>query len=166
MYTESTSAPPSHQGPVDNRATFDRLFDALESGVSIGIFPEGVSHAASQMTRLKTGAARIAWRRRPPTRATAATPAVRSPMPTNDGMSRPTIGAGGTAFANGRRVLPPCTVPTALRRRSLTLRALAKGVRAERSESCRCLNTPLRAMTGRRSATAAYLSFHVIFSTP
>ncbi len=49
-----------HQGPVDNRATFDRLFDALESGVSIGIFPEGVSHTASQMTRLKTGAARIA----------------------------------------------------------------------------------------------------------
>jgi len=49
-----------HEGPVDNRATFDRLFDSLESGVSIGIFPEGVSHAASQMTRLKTGAARIA----------------------------------------------------------------------------------------------------------
>ncbi|MCC7177305.1 MAG: 1-acyl-sn-glycerol-3-phosphate acyltransferase [Acidobacteria bacterium] len=49
-----------HQGPVDSRATFDRLFDSLESGVSIGIFPEGVSHASSQMTRLKTGAARIA----------------------------------------------------------------------------------------------------------
>jgi 1-acyl-sn-glycerol-3-phosphate acyltransferase len=49
-----------HTGPVDNQGAFDRLFAALESGVSVGIFPEGVSHAASQMTRLKTGAARIA----------------------------------------------------------------------------------------------------------
>jgi glycerol-3-phosphate O-acyltransferase / dihydroxyacetone phosphate acyltransferase len=49
-----------HAGPVNNEAAFERLFASLETGVSVGIFPEGVSHTGSQLTRLKTGAARIA----------------------------------------------------------------------------------------------------------
>lgn len=48
------------EGSLDNRAAFETLSDVLASGGAIGIFPEGVSHEASQLQRLKTGAARIA----------------------------------------------------------------------------------------------------------
>ncbi len=47
-------------GPQDNRATFESLARVLGDGGAMGIFPEGVSHDASQLQRLKTGAARIA----------------------------------------------------------------------------------------------------------
>ena len=45
---------------VDNQAAFSALYDVIESGKSMAIFPEGVSHAESQLIKLKTGAARIA----------------------------------------------------------------------------------------------------------
>jgi 1-acyl-sn-glycerol-3-phosphate acyltransferase len=47
-------------GPVDNDAAFTAMFDTLTAGRTIGIFPEGLSHDASQLARLKTGAARLA----------------------------------------------------------------------------------------------------------
>jgi 1-acyl-sn-glycerol-3-phosphate acyltransferase len=47
-------------GHVDNRPAFARVHDVLESGGCMGIFPEGISHTASQLTRLKTGTARLA----------------------------------------------------------------------------------------------------------
>jgi 1-acyl-sn-glycerol-3-phosphate acyltransferase len=49
-----------HDGEVDNSAAFDKLFEVIEDGKCMGIFPEGVSHTASQLTTLKTGTARIA----------------------------------------------------------------------------------------------------------
>lgn len=49
-----------HGGEVDNSGAFDRLFDVIEAGNCIGVFPEGVSHTESQLARLKTGTARIA----------------------------------------------------------------------------------------------------------
>ena len=49
-----------HDGDVDNRDAFATLYDLIESGACIGIFPEGISHVESQLTRLKTGTARIA----------------------------------------------------------------------------------------------------------
>jgi len=45
---------------VKNDAAFTKLFEVLEAGSCMGIFPEGVSHTGSQLTRLKTGTARIA----------------------------------------------------------------------------------------------------------
>ncbi len=48
------------EGPLDNRTSFDELFRVLSSGGAMGIFPEGVSHDASQLQRMKTGTARIA----------------------------------------------------------------------------------------------------------
>lgn len=45
---------------VDNEAAFEAMFDVLGEGGAIGIFPEGLSHDASQLARLKTGAARLA----------------------------------------------------------------------------------------------------------
>ena len=45
---------------ANNDAAFARLFEVLEAGSSMGIFPEGISHTGSQLTRLKTGTARIA----------------------------------------------------------------------------------------------------------
>ena len=45
---------------ANNDAAFARLFEVLEAGSSMGIFPEGVSHTGSHLTRLKTGTARIA----------------------------------------------------------------------------------------------------------
>ncbi len=49
-----------HEGAVDNQEAFSRLFETLESGHCVGIFPEGISHVESQLTKLKTGTARIA----------------------------------------------------------------------------------------------------------
>ena len=49
-----------HGGEVDNEQAFARLFDVIEAGDCVGIFPEGVSHVESQLVRLKTGTARIA----------------------------------------------------------------------------------------------------------
>jgi glycerol-3-phosphate O-acyltransferase/dihydroxyacetone phosphate acyltransferase len=49
-----------HGGEVDNQQAFETLYEVIESGNCMGIFPEGVSHAESRMFRLKTGAARIA----------------------------------------------------------------------------------------------------------
>lgn len=47
-------------GPLDNSSAFDALHDVLGQGSAIGIFPEGISHNHSQLSPLKTGAARIA----------------------------------------------------------------------------------------------------------
>lgn len=49
-----------HDGEVDNSRAFDKLYEVIERGDCVGIFPEGVSHTESQLTKLKTGAARIA----------------------------------------------------------------------------------------------------------
>ena len=49
-----------HDGDVDNQGSFDKLYEVIESGQCVGIFPEGVSHAESQIVRLKTGTARVA----------------------------------------------------------------------------------------------------------
>lgn len=49
-----------HDGEVDNSGAFDRLFEVIEAGNCIGVFPEGVSHTESQLVKLKTGTARIA----------------------------------------------------------------------------------------------------------
>jgi glycerol-3-phosphate O-acyltransferase / dihydroxyacetone phosphate acyltransferase len=43
-----------------NDAAFDSMFAVLGGGGTIGIFPEGLSHDASQLAKLKTGAARLA----------------------------------------------------------------------------------------------------------
>jgi len=52
--------PEEHDGEVDNSKAFDKLFEVVENGNCMGIFPEGVSHTESQLSKLKTGAARIA----------------------------------------------------------------------------------------------------------
>jgi len=49
-----------HGEDADNSKAFDKLYEVIESGDCMGIFPEGISHAESQLTKLKTGAARIA----------------------------------------------------------------------------------------------------------
>jgi 1-acyl-sn-glycerol-3-phosphate acyltransferase len=49
-----------HGAGIDNQAAFAAMFETLERGRAIGIFPEGLSHDASQLARLKTGAARLA----------------------------------------------------------------------------------------------------------
>jgi len=49
-----------HDGEVDNQHAFDRVYEILEAGHCLGIFPEGISHAESQLVKLKTGTARIA----------------------------------------------------------------------------------------------------------
>jgi len=48
----------SEMGRV-NDAAFEHMFAVLGTGGAIGIFPEGISHDESQLTRLKTGAARL-----------------------------------------------------------------------------------------------------------
>lgn len=48
------------EGPLDNTAAFDALFEVLNEGAAFGIFPEGISHSRSELAPLKTGAARIA----------------------------------------------------------------------------------------------------------
>jgi glycerol-3-phosphate O-acyltransferase/dihydroxyacetone phosphate acyltransferase len=45
---------------LHNDQAFEAMFDALDSGSAIGIFPEGISHDSSHISRLKTGVARIA----------------------------------------------------------------------------------------------------------
>jgi 1-acyl-sn-glycerol-3-phosphate acyltransferase len=47
-------------GEVNNEEAFARLYDVIESGNCMGIFPEGISHVESQLSKLKTGAARVA----------------------------------------------------------------------------------------------------------
>ncbi len=49
-----------HDGKVDNRDAFEKLYEVLEAGQCVGIFPEGVSHVESELTALKTGTARAA----------------------------------------------------------------------------------------------------------
>jgi glycerol-3-phosphate O-acyltransferase / dihydroxyacetone phosphate acyltransferase len=45
---------------LDNDDAFSAMFGVLEQRGAIGIFPEGLSHDESQLSRLKTGAARLA----------------------------------------------------------------------------------------------------------
>ncbi|NUO51832.1 MAG: hypothetical protein HOV80_23530 [Polyangiaceae bacterium] len=45
---------------LDNDAAFTAMYTRLGEGGAIGIFPEGLSHDASQLAALKTGAARLA----------------------------------------------------------------------------------------------------------
>ena len=49
-----------HGQAASNEAAFARLFEVLQAGNCMGIFPEGISHTGSQLVRLKTGTARIA----------------------------------------------------------------------------------------------------------
>ena len=49
-----------HDGEIDNQKAFETLYEVIESGDCMGIFPEGISHAESQLVKLKTGTARIA----------------------------------------------------------------------------------------------------------
>jgi len=64
MLTASGAVPvyrrEEHTGDVDNSTAFNKLYEVLERGDCMGIFPEGVSHTESQLTKLKTGTARIA----------------------------------------------------------------------------------------------------------
>jgi glycerol-3-phosphate O-acyltransferase/dihydroxyacetone phosphate acyltransferase len=54
-------APPDPNAPpVDNDAAFSAMFEVLGAGGAIGIFPEGISHDAAHLSKLKTGAARLA----------------------------------------------------------------------------------------------------------
>lgn len=45
---------------ADNQEAFETLYEVIESGNCMGVFPEGISHTESQLTDLKTGTARIA----------------------------------------------------------------------------------------------------------
>ena len=47
-------------GPLNNNEAFSALYELLEEGGAMGIFPEGISHNGVQLAELKTGAARIA----------------------------------------------------------------------------------------------------------
>jgi glycerol-3-phosphate O-acyltransferase/dihydroxyacetone phosphate acyltransferase len=49
-----------HEGDVDNEKAFARLYELLEHGECVCIFPEGISHFESQLIKLKTGTARVA----------------------------------------------------------------------------------------------------------
>lgn len=49
-----------HGDKTDNQEAFEKLYEVIESGNCMGVFPEGVSHVESQLTKLKTGTARIA----------------------------------------------------------------------------------------------------------
>jgi len=49
-----------HAAAVDNTAAFAELFDVIERGDCVGIFPEGISHVEPQLVKLKTGTARVA----------------------------------------------------------------------------------------------------------
>ena len=49
-----------HGPGADNRGAFERVDEVLAGGGCVAIFPEGISHADSQLTTLKTGTARMA----------------------------------------------------------------------------------------------------------
>ena len=49
-----------HDSEVDNQQAFEKVYEIIESGKCMAIFPEGISHAESQLVKLKTGTARIA----------------------------------------------------------------------------------------------------------
>lgn len=49
-----------HDGDVDNEQAFARIYELIERGDCVCIFPEGISHNESQLMQLKTGTARIA----------------------------------------------------------------------------------------------------------
>ena len=51
-----------HGPNADNRQAFDRVDNVLARGGCVAIFPEGVSHTDSQLSKLKTGTARMALR--------------------------------------------------------------------------------------------------------
>ncbi len=62
---DASGAVPVHSrdetdGEIDNEKAFAKLYDVIESGNCMGIFPEGISHVESQLSTLKTGAARVA----------------------------------------------------------------------------------------------------------
>ena len=65
---ERDGGQPAPTGPVRDAAertsandkAFENMFSVLAAGGTIGIFPEGLSHDESQLTKLKTGAARLA----------------------------------------------------------------------------------------------------------
>ncbi len=52
--------PDARDATAHNELAFDTLIEVLAGGGTVGIFPEGLSHDAPQLARLKTGAARIA----------------------------------------------------------------------------------------------------------
>ncbi|MDQ3338600.1 MAG: lysophospholipid acyltransferase family protein [Myxococcota bacterium] len=60
----SASPPAASRDSADmgrvNDAAFEHMFQVLETGGAIGIFPEGLSHDESHLAKLKTGAARLA----------------------------------------------------------------------------------------------------------
>ncbi len=45
---------------ADNSRAFEKLYEVLEKGNCMGVFPEGISHAEAHIVRLKTGTARVA----------------------------------------------------------------------------------------------------------
>ena len=49
-----------HGDEADNSRAFENIYELLEAGECVGIFPEGVSHVESQLVQLKTGTARVA----------------------------------------------------------------------------------------------------------
>lgn len=51
---------PAAERASANDAAFEHMFAVLAAGGTIGIFPEGLSHDESQLSKLKTGAARLA----------------------------------------------------------------------------------------------------------
>jgi len=44
---------------VDNGQAFSAMYDVLAAGRAVGIFPEGLSHDAAHLARLRSGAARV-----------------------------------------------------------------------------------------------------------
>ena len=49
-----------HGSDADNSKAFEKLYEVIEAGNCMGVFPEGVSHTESHLMELKTGTARIA----------------------------------------------------------------------------------------------------------
>ncbi|MEM9689456.1 MAG: lysophospholipid acyltransferase family protein [Pseudomonadota bacterium] len=49
-----------HGSQADNSGAFEKLYEVIEAGNCMGVFPEGVSHTESHLMELKTGTARIA----------------------------------------------------------------------------------------------------------
>jgi glycerol-3-phosphate O-acyltransferase/dihydroxyacetone phosphate acyltransferase len=57
---DGDAAPTTDGAPVNNDDAFNAMFNVLGAGGAIGIFPEGISHDAAHLAKLKTGAARLA----------------------------------------------------------------------------------------------------------